>query len=123
MNIPTTLLLKIGFLAVKFSNFKPAELIFISLKNIESENAAGSIGLASIAMSKGNMEEAIEYLDEIAFSKVTNAHEAKKLLLIASMLHGDQEQAGKIHHSLAIEKEETLDDARILEAEEFFSQN
>lgn len=121
MNNPTKLLSEVGFAAVNSGNFESAQTIFLSLRHAEPENAAGSIGLASIAMAKGQLDEAIALLDESAFSEKNNAHEAKKLLLIAAMLKGDQVKAGQVHHSLATERDTMPSDERITQAQAFFA--
>lgn len=122
MNNLIKLLSEVGFAAVKSGNFESAQTIFLSLRHAEPDNAAGSIGLASIAMANGNMDEAIALLDESAFTKQRNAHEAKKLLLIATMLKGDQEKAGQVHKSLATERQEQPSEERLAESEAFFAQ-
>ncbi|CAA6826341.1 MAG: Unknown protein [uncultured Thiotrichaceae bacterium] len=121
MNNSTKILFEIGFAAVNAGNFDSAQTIFLSLIDAEPENAAGSIGLASIAMAQGQMDEAVELLYESAFSKKSHAHEAKKLLLIATMLKGDQAKAGQVHHSLATEREKMPSEERVAEAEAFFA--
>lgn len=121
MNNSTKLLSEVGFAAVKAGSFESAQTIFLSLRHAEPDNAAGSIGLASIAMARGKMDEAIELLDDSASSKQRNAHEAKKLLLIATMLKGDQAKAGQVHKSLVTEREEQPSAERIAEAAAFFA--
>lgn len=121
MNHSSKLLSEVGFVAIKAGNFDSARTIFLSLQQTEPNNVAGNIGLASIALATGEMDEAIDLLEESSFSEKCNNYEAKKLLLIVTMLKGDQEKAGKIHHLLATEHPEKPNKKRLIEATEFFS--
>lgn len=121
MHHPNKLLSEVGFVAIKSGNFDSARTIFIALQQTEPNNVAGDIGLASIALAMGKMDEAVDLLEISSFSGKRNSYEAKKLLLIATMLKGDQEKAGKIHHILASERADKPSEERIKEAKEFFA--
>lgn len=114
-------LTEVAFLAIKSGMHDSAQNIFEGINVEESDSAAGSIGLATIALANGEMDKVTAYLDDVAFSDKRNAHEAKKLLLIAAMLGGDQKKAGQVHHSLATEREKPATTEQQEEAGEFFS--
>ncbi len=117
----SSFLMEVGFKAIKSGMYDSAQAIFEGINTKEQNSAAGDIGLATIALANGDMDKAISYLDETAFSDKQNAHEAKKLLLIASMLGGDQAKAGHVHQSLLTGSSHSANDDEKQEAEQFFS--
>lgn len=115
------LLSNVGIIAVKTGMFDIANTIYGAVRDMQPNNAAGNIGLASVALAGGKIEKAIDYLEPQAFSDDENAGEAEKLLLIAVMLSGDKEKAGEIHHSLMTKSSQPQEKSRHDEAEQFFT--
>lgn len=114
-------LLQVGFAAIKTGMYDSAQAIFEGIDRQEMDNAAGRIGLAMTALVNGDMEKAVVCLDDMAFSNKSNAYEAKKLLLIASILSGDQEKAGRVHQSLAEASKTPMSTEKQQEAKVFFT--
>ena len=63
------LLSNVGIIAVKTGLFDAANNIYGAIRDIQPNNAAGNIGLASVALAGGQIDEAIGYLEPQAFSE------------------------------------------------------
>ncbi len=110
-----------GFSAIQNGALAQAETIFISLIDIAKDDAAGFIGLATIKLSHGDVDSAIDYLED-GLKKITvNAHEARKLLLIAYMLQGNDEGAEDLHREFIINSGCEAGDEQLQRAESFFN--
>lgn len=88
---------ELGFSAIHNGSLEEAENIFISLTDIAEDDAAGFIGLATIKLSHGDVDMAVDYLETGLKETTVNVHEARKLLLIAYMLQGNDAGAEALH--------------------------
>ena len=88
---------ELGFSAIRSGSLEEAESIFISLTDIAEDDAAGFIGLATIKLSHGDVDMAIDHLENGLKKTTVNVHEARKLLLIAYMLKGNEAGAEALH--------------------------
>lgn len=97
VNDLTPLMVSTGFSAVKIGSLKTAECIFTSVAELNPQDAAGVIGQATVQIGSGNLSNAITLLEKGIKHADVNVHEARKLLLLAYMLEGDDAKAEELH--------------------------
>ena len=114
---------ELGFSAIQTGDLAKAESIFISIIDSAENDAAGSIGLAIIKLSAGDIDAAIDRLENGLEKATTNAHEARKLLLIAYMLKGNDSGAGDLHRKFVADSGPAASDHEVKRAELFFGED
>lgn len=116
------LMTELGFSAIRSGSMTEAETIFLSLTDLAKDDAAGFIGLATVKLSFGDVDTAIDYLESGLEKTTVNAHEARKLLLIAYMLKGNDEGAEDLHRRFIVDSGCEASDKQLERAESFFNQ-
>lgn len=114
------LMTELGFSAIQSGAMTEAENIFISLTEMAEDDAAGCIGLATIKLSHGDVDMAINYLESGLEKTTINTHEARKLLLIAYMLQGNTDGAETLHGDFVANSNVDSSEHEIKRAETFF---
>ncbi|HPE61412.1 MAG TPA: tetratricopeptide repeat protein [Thiolinea sp.] len=97
----TLLMIEIGFCALRLGAFTQAGKLFQIAAERHPEDAAGSIGLAMVALGQGQVDNALTLLEQGLEPARLNREEAEKLLLITYMLAGEDRKAGQLHQQLA----------------------
>ena len=116
------LMTELGFSAIRNGSMAEAESIFICLTDLAAEDAAGFIGLATVKLSFGDVDTSIDYLEDGLEKTTINTHEARKLLLIAYMLKGNDEGAEALHRQFITDSSDDENDEHLQRAESFFNQ-
>lgn len=111
---------ELGFSAIQSGALTEAENIFISLVDLADDDAAGFIGLATIKLSHGDIDTAIHHLESGLEKTTVNVHEARKLLLIAYMLQGNDDGADDLHRQFVADSGSNASQQEIQRAESFF---
>ena len=114
MKTTIPLMTELGFSAIQNGAMAEAENIFISLTEVAQDDASGFIGLATIKLSHGDVDTAIDYLESGLKTTTVNTHEARKLLLIAYMLQGNSDGAEALHGQFIADRgaESSADDVQ-----------
>ena len=93
-------LLQVAYAALASGNTIAAEPIFSAYAQEFPDDAAGSIGKASILLAHGYFNESVEELSQNAINARVNAEEARKVMLVALMMAGRMQEAGRIHQDM-----------------------
>ena len=122
MNDIAPLMTGAGFNAVKEGALDEAGHIFASVAELNPKDAAGMIGQATVQLSLGDIPAAIAVLEGGIEQAEVNVHEARKLLLLAYMLEGDDAKAEQLHSQFVLNSEREDTDDHLHDASVFFNQ-
>lgn len=118
-------MLELAFIALENGDLDKSDKIFQALKESIPNDAIGSIGMASVSIARGEIPAAIQELESDALNKEINQTEARKLLLAAAMLSGDNDRAHQVHEHFIVNNicpaHQPEQSKHLTDAEQFFS--